>query len=253
MFTKAILRRPCPELVRGITTASLGVPDYANAVRQHEQYAEVLQSCGLQIRILDADNRFPDSVFIEDVALCTPHCAVITRPGALSRQGETAGMETVLRDYYAHIDYINAPGTLEAGDVMMVGEHYYIGLSARTNAAGAAQLIAILEKYGMSGSTVQLKTMLHLKTGVSYLEENHLLVYGEFVQEPAFKTFQCIEIDEDEAYTANSLWINGRVLVPEGFPKTAHKIETAGFEVIPVAVSEFQKLDGGLSCLSLRF
>ncbi len=252
MFTHAILRTPCPELIHGITTASLGMPDYTQALAQHEAYANILETCGLNLLILDADSRYPDSVFIEDVALCTPNCAVITRPGALSRRGETLGIEAALREYYQHIEYIYATGTLDAGDVMQVGSHYYIGLSERTNAVGAAQLIAILERYSLSGETVSLKTMLHLKTGVSYLEKNTMLVFGEFVGHPAFGSFQCIEIDADEAYAANSLWVNDRVLVPEGHPKTAQKIADAGYEVIPVAVSEFQKLDGGLSCLSLR-
>lgn len=253
MFTQAILRKPCPEFTNGITTASLGAPDYVTAMAQHEQYAATLRTCGLNIHMLEAYHRYPDSVFIEDVALCTPHCAIITRPGALSRQGETQGMDTVLSQYYEHIEYLAGPGTLEAGDVMMVGSHYYIGLSKRTNGAGVTQLTAILEKYGMTASVVPLRTMLHLKTGVSYLENNTLLVYGEFAQHPTFSAFRCIEVDAEEAYAANSLWINDRVLVPAGHPKTAQKIADAGYEVILVEVSEFQKLDGGLSCLSLRF
>ncbi len=253
MFTRAILRQPCPEFTNGITTAFLGTPDYATALSQHAQYAAIFQSCGLETQILEADPRYPDSVFVEDVALCTPHCAIITRPGAASRRGETEGMDTVLRAHYDHIEYIEAPGSLEAGDVMMVGSHYYIGLSKRTNGAGVTQLTAILQKYGMTASVVPLRTMLHLKTGVSYLERNTMLVYGEFVRHPDFAAFQRIEVDAEEAYAANSLWINDRVLVPAGHPKTAQKIAAAGYEVIEVAVSEFQKLDGGLSCLSLRF
>jgi len=142
---------------------------------------------------------------------------------------------------------------LDAGDVMMVNNHFYIGISERTNHAGAEQLISILQKYNMSGSKVPLKEMLHLKTGLSYLEQNTLLITGEFLQNSEFEKYSKIIVDEKELYAANSLWINGTVLVPKGFDKTKNKIEQAGYKTIEVDVSEFQKLDGGLSCLSLRF
>ena len=136
---------------------------------------------------------------------------------------------------------------------MMVGNHFYIGLSQRTNLLGAQQLIAILYKYGQTGSTVLLEQVLHLKSGVSYIENNNLLVTGEFIYKPEFQKFNQIIVDEDESYAANSLWINGNVLVPKEFPKTKQKIEQLGYKTIEVDVSEFRKLDGGLSCLSLRF
>jgi dimethylargininase len=253
LFTTAIVRLPSPEMVHGITTAKLGKPDFAKALEQHHKYVKALESCGLQVQILESDNRFPDSVFIEDVALCTVSCAVITHPGAESRKGETSGMRDVLSRFYKVIEEIRPPGTLEAGDVMMVGNHFYIGLSERTNPQGAGRLIDILSRHGSSGSTVPLKEVLHLKTGVSYLENNNLLVCGEFIGFPGFDSFNRMEVPAHEAYAANSLWINGTVLVPEGFPETRAKIEQAGYPVIVVDVSEFRKLDGGLSCLSLRF
>jgi len=162
-------------------------------------------------------------------------------------------MEAVLQSYYKHIESIEAPGTLDAGDVMMVGKHFYIGISERTNAPGADQLIGILERYGLSGSKVPLYEMLHLKSGLSYLEQNTLLISGEFINHSAFADFQKIEVDPEEGYAANSLWVNSTVLVPEGFPKTRKKIEQAGYRTKVLDVSEFRKLDGGLSCLSLRF
>jgi dimethylargininase len=136
---------------------------------------------------------------------------------------------------------------------MMVGNHYFIGSSERTNREGAGQLIRILGKYGMTGSMVPLSRMLHLKSGVSYLEANRLLISGELIHHPAFEGFQKMEVDPGESYAANSLWINSRVLVPAGSPNTLKKIEQAGYPTIVLDVSEFQKLDGGLSCLSLRF
>jgi dimethylargininase len=253
MFKNAIVRKPCPEMIHGLTSATLGKPDFQKALMQHSQYVDALHSSGLSVRILEADSRFPDSVFVEDVALCVPGCAVITNPGAPSRNGERLAMKPVLQSYYEKIESIELPGTLDAGDVMMVGTHFYIGISERTNLAGANQMVRILEGYGMTGSKVPLHEMLHLKSGLSYLEENNLLISGEFINHPAFKGFHRIEVDPDESYAANSLWVNSKVLVAAGFPGTREKIERAGYTTISIDVSEFQKLDGGLSCLSLRF
>jgi dimethylargininase len=253
MFNNAIVRRPSKSVINGLSTARLGKPDYDLALLQHGEYTETLRNAGLNVRVLSPDESFPDSTFIEDVALCTPSCAIITRPGAESRRGETEGMKQILWEYYSSVEEIFFPGTLEAGDVMMVGKHFFIGISDRTNIAGADQLITLLGRYNMTGSKVALKKMLHLKSGVSYLENNTLLVSGEFRKEKIFESFIRIEIDDDESYAANSLWINGKVFVAEGFPKTRSKIEKAGFETITLNVSEFRKVDGGLSCLSLRF
>jgi len=253
MFTHAIVRRPCPEMIRGLTTASLGKPDFNKALEQHDHYIKALQTCGLEVTALESDSRFPDSTFVEDVALCTSKCAVITNPGAPSRNGEQVEMESVLRSFFDQVEAIKTPGTLDAGDVMMVGTHYYVGLSERTNQAGAEQLIGILGKFQMTGSMVPMKKMLHLKSGLSYLEKNNLLISGEFATHPAFHDFNKIFIEPHEVYAANSLWVNSTVLVPAGFTSTKEKIERAGYKTISVDVSEFQKLDGGLSCLSLRF
>jgi dimethylargininase len=253
MFTQAIVRKPCPEMIHGITEASMGLPDYSKALDQHANYVEALKSCGLQVRVLEADPEYPDSVFVEDVALCTTDFAVSTNPGAPSRNGEKLGMRSILQSCFREVESIEAPGTLDAGDVMMAGRHFFIGISDRSNEEGARQLIGILEKYDRSGERVPLQDMLHLKSGVSYLEQNTLLVSGEFTRHPSFRNFQKIVVNPEEAYAANSLWINDRVLVPEGFPHTRKLIEQAGYETLLVDVSEFQKLDGGLSCLSLRF
>lgn len=253
MFHSAIVRKPCEEMIHGISSASLGKPDYKLALKQHAAYVETLRFCGLEVSVLEADPGFPDSTFVEDVALCTPHFAVLCNPGASSRNGEKVEMSRVLPTLFPLVEKIEAPGTLDAGDVMMVGDHFYIGLSERTNTAGAENLISILEKHRRSGETVPLKDMLHLKTGVSYLENNHMLVYGEFCEHPAFTSFDKIQVEKAESYAANSLWINERVLVPKGFPGTLQKIKEAGYQCLEVDVSEFRKLDGGLSCLSLRF
>ena len=253
MFRSAIVRVPCQGIKDGLTTSGLGKPDYEKAIEQHSKYIETLKQLGLEVKVLEKDDNFPDSTFIEDVALCTPACAVITNPGAESRRGEIAGMRKVLEEYYDNIEQINFPGTLEAGDVMKAGDHYFIGISKRTNIEGADQLKKILKKYKLTGTKIPLRKMLHLKSGVSYLENNNMLVCSEFLNKREFEKYNRIRVDENESYAANSLWINGIVLVPEGFPRTRQKIEKAGYNTTTLDVSEFRKVDGGLTCLSLRF
>lgn len=253
MFSNAIVRKPSRSMIQGLTSANLGIPDYQNALRQHENYVAALKNCGVKVEVLDADENYPDSTFVEDVALLTPHCAIITNPGAPSRRGEITAMSKVLKSYYSSIEYIVTPGYVEAGDIMMVGNHYYIGLSARTNPEGAEQLISILNMYGMTGAIVKLKKVLHLKTGLAYLENNNMVVCGEFLSHSEFRKFNIIEISEEESYAANCVWANNKVIVPAGYPIAKRKLVDAGYSVIEVDVSEFRKLDGGLSCLSLRF
>lgn len=253
MFTKAIVRTPCQAMVNGLSSAHLGRPDYQQALVQHAGYVEALKACGLQVTVLPADEDFPDSTFVEDVALLTPHCAILTNPGAPTRTQETTSIRGTIHEFYEDIETIEAPGYVEAGDIMMVGEHFYIGLSERTNRAGAEQMISILERYDLNGSVINLTEVLHLKTGLGYLENHNLLACGEFLDKPEFQHFNILEVDSEEAYAANSVWINETVLTPYGFPKTRSLIEAAGYKVREVNVSEFQKLDGGLSCLSLRF
>ena len=253
MFKRAIVRKPGKSMINGLTTAELGLPDYENALVQHTEYTKALKECGLQVLILPEDEEHPDSTFVEDVALLTRDCAIITNPGAPSRRGEIIEIKKVLKDYYSNIEEVQEPGTVEAGDIMMVGSHFYIGLSERTNEKGAQQVIKYLEKYGMSGSVIKLEKVLHLKTGVAYLEQNNLVACGEFISKEEFQEFNILEIENDESYAANCVWINGSVLVPKGYPKAKSNIESAGYSIKEVDVSEFRKLDGGLSCLSLRF
>jgi len=254
MFKNAIVRKPGHSLVNGITSApESGKPDYGLAIKQHDAYIEALKSCGVEVTELQADERFPDSCFVEDVAVCTKKFVAITNPGASSRKGEEKEIIEVIKKFYNNLEYIKKPGTLEGGDVMMVKDHFYIGLSRRTNREGAKQLIKTLEKYRMSGSIVEMSKMLHLKSGLAYLEDNILLVSGEFINMLEFEGFNKIIIDEDETYSANCIRVNDYVLVPVGYPKTKEKIKAAGFETIVVDTSEYKKVNGGLSCLSLRF
>jgi len=254
MFTNAIVRTPGRSIVKGISDPkTFGLPNYERAIIQHQSYIDSLKKCGLDVLILEPCEEYPDSTFVEDVALITPNCVIITRPGALSRRGEVHQIELVLKQKFNNIEQIEEPGTIEGGDIMMVGDHYYIGLSERTNLEGAKQIIQILNKYGMSGSTISLKKVLHLKTSLSYLEENNLVVCGEFIAESSLERYNQIEIPEKESYAANCIWVNESVIIPKGYPITKKRIENSGYRVLETNVSEFQKLDGGLSCLSLRY
>ena len=252
-FNKAIVRTPCERMIDGLTTANLGKPNYHLAKDQHILYIEALQNCGLDVVVLEPDDNFPDSTFVEDTALITPACAIIMNPVALTRRGETVEIAEVLKKYYKNIEQICEPGTVDAGDIMMVDSHFYIGNSSRTNSVGAHQLIGILQKYGMTGSIITVEDGLHLKSGVAYLEENYLVAMTAFANKTEFQRFHIIKIEDDESYAANCVWINGKVLIPAGFPKAKDNIKSYGYETIELDVSEFRKLDGGLSCLSLRF
>lgn len=253
LFTKALVRKPCRNLVRGLSAAGLGKPDFGRALEQHAAYIDALRSCGLEVTALAADEEYPDSVFIEDTAVLGETMAVTTRPGAPSRRGEEQSVALALEEFYSRLETILAPGTLEGGDVMRAGDRFFIGLSQRTNPAGAQQLAAILQRHGYEAVLVPLREVLHLKTGISYLENHRLLACGEFLGHPLLSSFTAIPVPAAESYAANSLWLNDRVLVPAGFPLTRAAIEKAGYDAVPVDVSEFRKLDGGLSCLSLRF
>ena len=254
MFTNAIVRTPGRSIVKGLSDSkTLGLPKYEEAMIQHQSYIDALTKCGLDVLVLEPCEEYPDSTFVEDVALITPNCAIITRPGVSSRRGEVHEIEFLLKQKFNNIEAIEAPGTIEGGDIMMIGDHYYIGLSERTNLEGAKQIIQILSKYGMSGSTISLNKVLHLKTGLSYLEENNLVVCGEFINDASFRRYNPIEIPEKESYAANCIWVNESVIIPLGYPTTKQRITNAGYPVIETDVSEFQKLDGGLSCLSLRY
>ncbi len=261
LFTKALVRKPCRNMVHGLSAAGLGRPDYGKALEQHAAYVEALRTCGLAVTVLEADEEYPDSVFVEDTAVLSENTAVITRPGAPSRRGEEKSMALALAEFYPELDRILAPGTLEGGDVMRAGDCFYVGLSAaslrggaaRTNEEGARQFAAIFRRGGHETIPVPLREVLHLKTGVSCLGDNRLLACGEFLAQPLFSSFDIIPVPAEESYAANSLRVNGRVFVPAGFPRTRRAIEHAGYDTMALDVSEFRKLDGGLSCLSLRF
>lgn len=257
MFTKAITRKPCRALVDGITTAMFGegTPDYDKAIAQHAQYVATLEELGLEVTDLEGDERYPDSCFVEDPAVVMKECAIITNSPKDSRNGEKFEILDTIQKFYddSQIFFIEAPGTMEGGDVMKVGSHFFIGQSDRTNAEGARQFNEIVKQFGYTSSTVPVTEGLHLKDFVIYLENNNMLVSAVMNEEPSFKDFNRFVVESDELYAINSMNINGTVLVPEGYPKTLKIIEDLGYPVKVVRTDEFRKIDGSLTCLSLRF
>jgi len=238
----------------------LGVPEFDLAMRQWEAYCLALEECGLTLTRLEADLRFPDSTFVEDTAVVTPHGAMLTRPGAESRLGEVAAIAETVRGFYPESAEIGAPGTLDGGDICEAisesGGHFFLGISHRTNAEGARQLAEHLAREGYPSSCVDVRGMssiLHLKSGISYIGENTLVVMEEMADRPEFVGYDLLRVGADESYAANCVRVNDRVLVAEGYPRMTEELVRRGFDPLVLDMSEFRKMDGGLSCLSLRF
>lgn len=255
MFTHAIVRLPGPGFADGLTRVNLGAPDLPRAMEQHAHYCDALRRCGLSLTLLPADPRYPDGTFVEDTAIVLPEGAIITRPGAESRQGEVEAIRTTLQSRYAGLATITAPGTVDGGDICEAGRHVFIGLSARSNAEGAAQLSRWLAGFGYSAETVDIRglaSILHLKSGLSWMGDNRLLVIEELAAHPAFAGYELIRVDDGEAYAANAVRVNEQVLLASGYPRLQAQLGALGYSCIALDMGEFAKMDGGLSCLSLR-
>jgi len=256
LFRHAIVRPPAENFADGLTSSVLGKPDWALALAQHQAYCRALESCGLALLRLPPDAQHPDSTFVEDTAVLTPRMAVLTRPGASSRLGEVAGIREPVQRFYSNVHEIQLPGTLDGGDICEAGSHFFIGISHRTNEDGARQLAEFLAADGHTSSTVDIRAMdsiLHLKSGIAYLENNDLVVMAELAGREEFAGYNLIPISADESYACNCLRVNDIVLVPAGFPGLTAELERRGYPILPLEMSEFRKMDGGLSCLSLRF
>lgn len=254
-YKRAIVKKPSPSIEEGIKGTDIDTPPhYREALRQHHTYVETLKECGLHVEELEADEAYPDSTFVEDTAVVTERVAVITRLGHSSRQGEEEAIKESLQSYFKDIEEIRPPGTLEGGDVLQVEDTFFIGVSKRTNLEGAEQLKEILSTYEYRSHIIHHlpPNLLHLKSGLSYLGENILLMTRDFCGEEPFKEFTSLHVPDEERYAANSLRINAYVLVPEGYDKTRVMIQDY-YQVKTIDTSSFRKLDGGLSCLSLRF
>lgn len=256
MFKRAIVRPPAGNFADGLTTADLGKPDVDKALQQHAAYCAALEQGGLSLTRLPPDSRYPDSTFVEDVAVLTEHCAVLTHPGAPSRKGEVAGIREPLARFYKKFQTIQAPGTLDGGDICEAGTHFFIGVSERTNEAGARQLAGFLAEEGFTSALVDIHGVpgiLHLKSGIACLGDNRLVLIDALVGRPEFKGYAVVRVPPAEAYAANCVRVNDYVLMAKGFPTLEATVRGLGYRPLVLDMSEYQKMDGGLSCLSLRF
>ena len=253
MLTHAIARKPCENFARGLSTAvDSESADYDLMLKQHEAYLDALSVAGLEVIVLDPQPDYPDAHFVEDTAVVTADVAVIAIPGAQARRGEEETIIPVLSEY-RKIRRIQPPGTLDGGDVLQVKNHFFIGLSERTNREGAEQLGRILQDYGHTWTAVEVGAGLHFKSSVNYVGNLNLLVTPDFSTKEQISDYNLIVLDPSESYAANSLLVNDHLLIPAGYRDTRKKLESTGLKLIELGISEVRKMDGGLTCMSLRF
>lgn len=253
MFSHALVRVPCENFASGLTTSSrLGAPDHGLMLRQHDAYVEALRGLGLTVITLPPEDAFPDAHFVEDVAVVTPEVAVITNPGAPARNGEQISVAPVL-GRYKPLARIESPGFMDGGDVLLVDRHFFVGLSERTNAEGVRQFAEIVGAHGYTVDAVPVGKGLHFKSGVNHVGGKTLLVTPDFAGLDVLAGYDLLVTPEGEEYAANTLLMNEALITPAGFPGVRALIDGLGLRVIELDMSETQKMDGGLTCLSLRF
>ena len=227
--------------------------DLERARAQHDAYEWALVELGCTVRRVDTAAEMPDSVFVEDAAVVFREGAVIARPGAESRRAETPAVaEALARFGLSHRD-IQEPGTLDGGDVLVVGRNVFVGASRRTNAAGINQLRQIITRLGYSVRAVPVQDCLHLKSAVTVVAPKTLLINRNWVEADAFGDLRLIDVDDDEPHAANALLVGDVVICAAAFPKTRARLEQHGLRVKVVDVDEIAKAEGGVTCCSLIF
>jgi dimethylargininase len=226
--------------------------DVGRARQQHQQYQSVLSKMGCAVVAVPTKPGLPDSVFIEDTALVLDEVAVLCRPGAESRRAEVAGVESVLRQFRDLVS-IQTPGTLDGGDLLVVGKIIFAGLSTRSNKSGIEQLQRIVADYGFSVISVETTECLHLKSAVSEVAPGLLLINPKWIEKSLFEEYELLDVDKDEAHGANALLVGQGLIYPTSFPRTADKLMARGIDVTLVDVSELQKAEGAVTCCSLIF
>lgn len=254
-FSHAITRRPSASIIAGLRAVDTGTPDLALMQAHHADYIAALRATGAEVVELDAMEAFPDSVFVEDTALCLPKGAVVMRPGAPSRLGEAAEMAPHLESLYGSVLRIEgADSFIEGGDILTTETEILVGRSARTNAAGVAELARLVADWGYTVREVFTPPgVLHFKTDCSLLDAETILSTRRLAASGCFDGYKVIHVAEGEEACANSIRFNDLVIMPAGFPKTRAVLDQAGYNVREIGNSECAKIDGGMSCLSLRF
>ncbi|MBD5446003.1 MAG: N(G),N(G)-dimethylarginine dimethylaminohydrolase [Mycoplasma sp.] len=252
-----ITKTPSTSIIYGISRSqTLGNPIYSEAVNNHSKYIQILKSIGLMVHQMPPNEMFPKSCFVEDVAILTKKCAVITNPGEASRNGEKTEMAANVSRYYPldKIHYIQYPGTLDGSDVVMVNDLFFVGISERTNNDGINQLTNIFRGYGFTVIPIFVSNKNHLKSNLCYIENNNMLVSSEYYNNPAFDQFNKILVPQNEEKALKSVWANGTIIMPFGCPETQSTIQSLSqYNIVNLNSTEFEKLDGGISSLSIIF
>jgi dimethylargininase len=226
--------------------------DVQRARSQHDAYEQALRELGVYVKRVDDGRDFPDSVFIEDTAVVVDEAAIITRPGAATRRGETDAVAAAVGKYRPLVR-LTEPATLDGGDVLCVGKRVCVGRSARTNAEGIGQLSAALKPFGYKVESLDIRGCLHLKSAVTAIGDSVVLINPAWVDRQAFAEMEIIDVHPEEAMAANALLVGQTVLFPRHFPRTAERLERRGVRLVRVACDELAKAEGALTCCSLLF
>lgn len=253
-FDRALVRRPAASVVDGLRAGDHAGPSYEGVAAEHEAYVTALRAAGIEVEALAPLDAFPDSIFVEDPALVFSGAAILLRPGAVSRLGETDAIRPELARRFARVMELGGEGYADGGDVLVTPDMVFIGLSNRTDRAGADALSARLEELGLRARIVEPPAgVLHLKTGCSLIDEETVIVTSAMAQSNVLDGFRHVVTPQGEEAAANALRVNDAVLLGAAFPRTRDLVEALGVEVVPLAVAEIGKIDAGLSCMSLRW
>lgn len=253
-FSHAIARRPGGSVTKGLRAEDRGAPDCARMFAAHDAYIATLSATGAEVIVLDALEDYPDALFVEDTALCLPEGAIMMRPGAASRMGEVAEMRPTIAGLFDTVRDINGAGHIEGGDILYTGREVLVGRSARTDSAGVAELRAILDEWGHTLREVETPAgVLHFKTDCSLLDPETVLATKLLDASGCFEGYRVLHLPEGEEAAANAIRFNDVVLMADGFPRTAEMLDREGYTVRPIDNRDCALLDGGMSCLSLRF
>ena len=249
----AVTNVPSPLLYLGVRTfADEAAVDYAVALREHEQYRDALRRCGCRVISLEVNRDHPDSVFVEDTALVLDEVAIMMSPGAASRRDEPRAIEQTLREY-RHIVRVESPATIDGGDIVLSGRQLYAGESQRTNVAGISALATLSRGFGYNVTSIPVFGCLHLKSACSALPDGRFLVNADWIDVSPLPSQRLLHVPDSEPWAGDVLVIGERIIVSDAFPETIELLARQGWEVVPVAVSEFAKVEGGVTCLSLVF
>ena len=249
----ALTREPSPRLAEGeVTFMERSLVDYPRALAQHRAYCDALEDCGVSVRVLPYLDALPDSVFVEDTAVVLDEVAILLPLGAPSRRAESAPMRDVLSEFRPVIERPSI-ARIEGGDVLRIGRTLLVGLSTRTNAEGVAALESITAPYGYDVIPIEVRGCLHFKTGCTALNDSTLLVNPDWIDVTPLRDFELVQVASSEPWAANVLRIGDQLIAASATSRTIERITARGHDVRPVDISEFAKVEAGLTCMSVVF